>query len=160
LLKVTIKSVEIGVAALLLALGALIFYKSIELGPGWGFSGPEPGFFPLAMTILIIVGCVLVLIVTFRQPAGDTFFEVSQEVVDLLKVGVPILLAVILLRWLGMYLTSGIYLGLFMIFYGKYKWWNGAAAGVIFLAILWLILNEAFNLSMPKSVFYPELLPF
>jgi hypothetical protein len=155
-LKVKIKTVEIGVAVLLLALGALIFSESLKLGAGWGFSGPQPGFFPLVLTILIIVGCLIVLFVAFRQPAGETFFEVSQEIVDLLKVGIPILVAVALLRLLGLFLVSGLYLGFFMIYYGKYRWWQSTIAGVLFAAILWLLLREAFNLPMPMNVLYRE----
>jgi hypothetical protein len=155
-LKVKIKTVEIGVAVLLLALGALLFRESLKLGAGWGFSGPQPGFFPLVLTILIIVGCVIVLYLAFRQPAGETFFEVSQEIVDLLKVGIPILISVALLRLLGLFLVSGLYLGFFMVYYGKYKWWQSAVAGVLFTAILWLLLRQALNLPMPMSVLYRE----
>lgn len=156
MLKVTIKTVEIGVAALLLALGALIFYKSIELGPGWGFSGPEPGFFPLTMTVLIIVGCVIVLFAAFRQTSSETFFEVSDEVVDLLKVGLPIVVAVALLSPLGIYVVSGLYLGFFMMYYGKYKWWQALIAAALLPTILFLLLDQAFHLAMPRSFLYRE----
>ena len=156
MLKVKLKTVEISAAVLLLGLGALIFYKSLELGAGWGFSGPEPGFFPLVLTVLVLVGCVTVLFLAFRQPAGETFFEVSQEVVDLLKVGLPILVSVALLRWLGIFLVSGLYLGFFMIYYGKYKWWQGLIGAILLPVILWFLLRQVLNLAMPMSFLYRQ----
>ena len=154
MLKVKLRTVEISVAVLLLALGALIFYESLQLGAGWSFSGPEPGFFPIVLTVLILGGASVVLFLALRQPSDETFFEVSQEVVDLLKVGLPILVSVALLRLLGIYIVSGLYLGFFMIYYGKYKWWLALIAAVALPLILWLLLNEAFNLSMPRSFLY------
>jgi hypothetical protein len=153
-LKVKLRTVEISVAVLLLALGALIFYESLQLGAGWGFSGPQPGFFPMALTVLILIGGVVVLVIAFRQTSTETFFEVSDEVVDLLKVGLPILVSVALLRLLGIYIVSGLYLGFFMMYYGKYKWWQALVAAVALPLILYLLLNQAFNLSMPRSFLY------
>ena len=154
MLKVTLKTVEISVAVLLLALGALIFYESLQLGAGWGFSGPQPGFFPMVLTVLILIGSVIVLVIAFRQTSNETFFEVSDEVVDLLKVGLPILVSVALLRLLGIYIVSGLYLGFFMMYYGKYKWWQALIGAVALPLILYLLLNQAFNLSMPRSFLY------
>lgn len=156
MLKVKLRTVEIGVALLLLGLGALIFYESLKLGAGWGFSGPRAGFFPLLLTILILIGGVIVLVAAWRQQSDETFFEVSQEVVDLLKVGLPILLSVALLRPLGIFLVSGLYLGFFMIYYGKYKWWQGLIGGVVLPVLLWLLLRQAFNLAMPMSFLYRQ----
>ena len=161
MLKVTIKTVEIGAALLLLALGSLIFYESLQLGAGWSYSGPQPGFFPMLMTVLIVVGSVIVLVTAIRTRAGETFFEVSQEVVDLFKVGAPILVSVALLRPLGIYIVSGLYLGFFMIYYGKFKWWWSLFGAIVLPTILWLLLRQAFNLSMPTSFLYREgILPF
>lgn len=154
MLKVRIKTVEISVAVLLLALGALIFYESLKLGAGWGFSGPQPGFFPMVLTVLVLVGGGVVLFMAFRQTSTETFFEVSDEVVDLLKVGLPVLASVALLRPLGIYFVSGLYLGFFMIYYGKYKWWQALIGAVLLPLILWLLLNQAFNLAMPRSFLY------
>lgn len=161
MLKLKIKTVEIGAAVLLLALGTLVLTESLKLGAGWGFSGPEPGFFPMVLTVLILVGAAVVLFLALRRPAGETFFEVSREIVELVKVGVPIILAVAFMRPLGLFIVAGLYIAMFMLFYGKFRWWWAAFAGVLFPLILWLMLRQAFNLAMPMSVFYRNgVLPF
>ncbi len=49
-LRTTYRQVEIATVVVLLGLGAVLVYEGIRLGPGWGVSGPMPGFFPFALT--------------------------------------------------------------------------------------------------------------
>jgi ABC-type cobalamin transport system permease subunit len=89
------------------------------------------------------------------------YLEVSQEVEDLLKVGIPIVVVVALIRWLGLYLSAGLYIAFFMAWYGKFRWYQAIAGGVLLPVIMWLTLREGFNISMPMSMFYKSnILPF
>lgn len=161
MVRVKIKTIEISAAVLFFAFGALIFYKCLELGAGWTYAGPEAGFFPIVLTVLILIGSASVLYSAVRHPNNEPFFEVSQEVVDLLKVGLPVLFSIALLPYLGIFIVSGLYIGLFMIYYGDFKWWQAAFAGILLPVILWFLLRQAFNLAMPMSWLYSEgVLPF
>jgi hypothetical protein len=161
-LRASYRTVEIGTVSVLLLLGALLFYESVRLGPGWGDSGPQPGFFPFVLTVLLVLGLLGVSYIDIhRRPDNRPFFEVSQEVSDLLRVGLPILVAVALIRWFGIYVTSGLYLAFFMAWYGKFRWYAALAGGIIFPVTLWLVLREGFNLPMPMSALYRSgALPF
>jgi hypothetical protein len=161
-LRASYRTVEIGTVSVFLLLGMVLFYESMRLGPGWGDSGPQPGFFPFVLTVLLVLGLLGVIYIDIlRRPDNRPFFEVSQEVSDLLRVGIPILVAVALIRWIGMYVTAGLYLGFFMAWYGKFRWSSALAGGLIFSGALWLLLREGFNISMPMSVFYRSgTLPF
>jgi hypothetical protein len=159
--RLTLNTIEIGVALLFLGLGALVLGEGLRLGPGWSVSGPEPGFFPVVMTGLMSVGALISLYFAIRTPDRRPFFEERQEVANLLEVGVPILLTIFAMQWLGLYLAAGLYLSLFMIFYGKSRWWAGIAGGVLMAAAFWLILVKFLTIPMPMSVFYKAgLLPF
>lgn len=160
-LRTTHHAVEIGVIVLLVALSGLIFYDSVRLGPGWGEQGPQPGFFPFALTALMLFGVAGVTLLAVKAPDRRPFFEVSQEVEDLLKVGIPIVFAVAAIRWLGLYVTSGLYLAFFMAWYGKFRWYWAILGGLLLPLALWLSLRLGFNISMPMSVFYRMgILPF
>lgn len=161
-LRTTNRTVEFGFAICLLLLGAVLLSEAIELGPGWGESGPEPGFFPFVLTVLLILGTLGVLYANvYRQPDLRPFFEVSQEVTDLLRVGMPIFAAVLLVRWLGIYAGAGVYLAFFMAWYGRFRWYQALAGGILLPVIMWLTLREGFNIPMPMSVFYRSgILPF
>jgi putative tricarboxylic transport membrane protein len=161
-LRATYRSVEAGVGVSLLLLGALLIVESAKLGSGWGESGPLPGFFPFSLTVLMLLGTILVLYANvYRNPDLRPFFEVAQEVVDLLKVGIPVVFAIALIHVAGLYVTSGIYLAFFMAWYGKFRWYYALFGGVIFPTLMWLLLREGFNIAMPMSMFYRKgILPF
>jgi hypothetical protein len=161
-LRMTYRQVEIGAVVVFLLLGALVLLDTIRLGPGWGESGPQPGFFPFVMTILLVLGTLGVIYVElYRQSDTRPFFEVSEEVADLLKVGIPIVIVAFVIRWLGLYAGAGLYIAFFMAWYGKFRWYSALAGGIILPVVLWLVLREGFNISMPMSVFYRSgTLPF
>jgi hypothetical protein len=157
----TRNAVEIGVAVVLVLLGGLIFYDAIRLGPGWGDSGPQPGFFPFVLTFFMVAGAVGVLIHSMMKPHRRPFFEVSREVEDLLKVGIPIVIAVLAVRWAGLYVTAGVYLAFFMSWYGQFRWYQSLAGGILLPLVMWFTLWEGFNISMPMSFLYRlNVLPF
>jgi putative tricarboxylic transport membrane protein len=160
-LRASHHAVEIAVAIILIAVSAFLLYESYRLGPGWGPQGPQAGFFPFYLTALMILGSAGVLYTTFRQPDRRPFFEASQEVVDLLKVGIPIAVAVFAIRWLGIYATAGLYLAFFMAWYGRFRWYQALAGGILLPVIMFLILQRGFALPMPMSMFYRQgILPF
>jgi putative tricarboxylic transport membrane protein len=161
-LRTTHRAVELGAVICFLGLGVVLLSESIELGPGWGESGPEPGFFPFVLTVLLTLGALGVLYVNvYRRPDLRPFFEVSQEVTDLLRVAVPIGVAVVLVRSLGIYAGSGLYLAFFMAWYGRFRWYQALAGGILLPVIMWLTLREGFNIPMPMSMFYRSgILPF
>jgi hypothetical protein len=160
-LRTSHHAVEVSVAIILLALGGLVFYDAIRLGPGWGESGPQPGFFPFVLTIFLVAGAAGVLLLSVMKPDRRPFFEVSHEVQDLLKVGIPIAIALLAIRWAGLYVASGVYLAFFMVWYGRFRWYQALAGGILLPAVMWLTLREGFNISMPMSMFYRSgILPF
>jgi hypothetical protein len=161
-LRPTRRTVEFGAVICLLLLGVVILFEAIDLGPGWGESGPQPGFFPFVLTVALILGALGVLYANvYREPNLRPFFEVSQEVTDLLRVGIPILAAIVLIRWLGIYAASGLYLAFFMAWYGRFRWHQALAGGILLPTIMWLTLREGFNIPMPMSMFYRSgILPF
>lgn len=160
-LRTSHHAVELVVAILFIALGGLVFYDAVRLGAGWGESGPQPGFFPLILTIAMTLSAIAVIVLALRKPDRQPFFEVSHEVDDLLRVGTPILIAVIAIPWLGLYITSGLYLGLFMALYGRFRWYSALAGAVLLPTIMWFTFREGFNISMPMSAFYRMgILPF
>lgn len=159
--KMTYKWVEFGVTLALLLLGVLLLWESFRLGPGWSPSGPEPGLWPTTLTTVYMIGTLAVMIFIFARPDERPFFEVRQEVLDLMAVGIPILVAIPLIYWLGIFLTSGLYLAIFMFWYGRFSWYSSVGGGILLGVIMWFLLREGFNISMPMSVlYYQNILPF
>jgi putative tricarboxylic transport membrane protein len=161
-MRTTHRAVEIGLAIVLLILGVVILYEAVGLGPTWGESGPQAGFFLFVLSLAMIVGTLGVAYVNaYRYPDTRPFFEAPEEVEDLLKVGLPIVALVLLIPLLGMYASAGLYLAFFMAWYGKFRWYSALTGGIILPVVLWIMLREGFNISMPMSAFYrSNILPF
>lgn len=159
--KLTYKWVDCGATAALFVLGLFVLWESISLGPGWSPSGPEPGLWPTALTTLYLIGTVVVMIFVFVRPDERPFFEVRQEVKDLVAVGTPVVVSIVLIYWLGIFLTSALYLAVFMFWYGQFRWYTSLGGGIFLGVFMWYLLREGFNISMPMSVlYYQNILPF
>jgi hypothetical protein len=154
--------VEIGLVAVLLILGVVIVNESMRLGPTWGDSGPQAGFFLFVLAIAMIVGTLGVAYANaYRNADMRPFFEAPEEVEDVLKVGLPIVALVLIIPLFGMYMSAGLYLAFFMAWYGKFRWYSALAGGIILPVVLWIMLREGFNISMPMSALYrSNILPF
>lgn len=157
----TIRTVEIVVCLLLLALSVRVMMEGLRLGAGWSERGPQSGFFPFALALIMALGLVAAMVSAWRETATRPFFEAAEEWIDLLKVGVPAGLAVALTPSLGLYITSGLYVFAFMAWYGRFGWLQALLGGLLVPAGLYLLLRYGFNIAMPMSPWYRQgILPF
>ena len=49
----SVRAVEIGVAVVIFLFGALVVFDSYRIGAKWGDDGPQAGYFPLYVGLLI-----------------------------------------------------------------------------------------------------------
>jgi len=49
----SVKAVEVGVAVAIFLFGALVVFDSYRIGARWGDDGPQAGYFPLYVGLLI-----------------------------------------------------------------------------------------------------------
>ncbi len=154
--QITVKRVEIVVCLLFIALAGRVIWEGVRLGPAWGETGPQPGFFPFALALVLLAGALGALISAARQRDSEPFFAAPEEWIDLLKVGIPSGIAIGLISWLGLYITSGLYVAFFVAWYGRYPWYLWLLAGVVVPVVLYALLRYGFNISMPMSPWYRQ----
>lgn len=107
--------VEIGLAVFTLAIGAVVMFASLEQGIGWGDTGPEPGYFPFYIGLLLATASVAngVLTVVRWKPMAISF--VSRTAFrQVLSVFIPIALFVAAMPLTGIYVASAIFIAWFM----------------------------------------------
>jgi hypothetical protein len=158
--SLTIRKAELVVGVGFVALALLTTNESVKLGPGWGRSGPQPGFFPFSASVLMGLGGLGAVVEALRRKDDNVFFSHPQEFVDFTKVGVPVALAIASVVFLGLYIMSALYVSLFAWWYGRFRWYSAAVAGLVFSTTLYFTLNEGFHIAMPYSIWYGTLLPF
>ena len=78
---VSTRTMEAVVAALLFAFGATFVYQSVQLGFRWGTEGPQSGFFPFYVALIICGSSLTVFVNALRGKAGrrdESFVGRSQ----------------------------------------------------------------------------------
>jgi hypothetical protein len=148
----SVKTVEVWVSAIVLLFGALVVYDSYRLGAGWGKSGPQTGYFPFYIGLLICISSLVNLVRALRNRSGGSKSFVSREQLKLIMVMlVPTIIYVGLIRYLGLYLTSTLYIAYFMWWLGKYSWVKIVPVSVGVSLAFFLIFELWFRLPLPKG---------
>ena len=146
------KTAEIVVAAVFLLLGAIVIFDSVRLGIGWGEDGPEAGYFPFYIALIIclssLVNLVRALLVAPQK--NKAFVEIGQLKL-VLAVLVPTAIYTAVIGWLGIYVASILFVGLFMRWLGRYAWWKVLAVSVGNSVVFFLIFEFWFSIPLPKG---------
>jgi len=147
-----VKSAEIGLALFFLVLGGIVIYDSVRLGAKWGDDGPQTGYFPFYIGLLIVLASVanLVAALAIRPEAERSFVEVGQLKL-VLAVLVPTAIYVALIGWLGIYVASAVFIAFFMRWLGKYPWWKAAAVSIGNSVVFFVIFEVWFKIPLPKG---------
>jgi len=147
------RSAELGVAAFIFLLGAIVIYDSVRLGFGWqDVHGPRPGYFPfyigLIMCVASLVNAVRALLV--RGADNKTFVEVGQLKL-VLSVLLPTGLYALFVTWIGIYASSVLFVAFFMRWLGKYPWWKVAGVSLGTVVVIYLVFEKWFKVPLPKG---------
>jgi hypothetical protein len=146
------RSAEIVVAALFFLAGAIVVYDSYRLGSQWAEEGPQAGYFPFIIGLLICIasGVNLVAVFAWARETERPFVEVEQLRM-VMAVLVPTAIYVGLIGWLGIYVASILYIAFFMRWLGKYAWWKLAAVSIGNSVVFFLIFEVWFKIPLPKG---------
>ena len=147
-----LRTAEIGIACVFIALGALVIYDSVQQGARWVADGPQPGYFPFYLGVIICLASAVTLVRGILLPAekNKTFVQVGQ-----LKLVLSVLLPsagfVALVGWLGIYVSAVLFVALFMRWLGKYPWWKVVTVSLGQSLVFFLIFEVWFLVPLPKG---------
>lgn len=145
---VSTRWVELGLALFTATVGTVVMVGSHASGIGWGDAGPEPGYFPFYIGLLLTGASLANLVLTLVQWRALTQAFVSRTAfAQVLKVFIPIVLFVASMPFIGLYLASVLFIGWFMWRDRQrdtpYGWWTilavagGAALFSYLVFALW-----------------------
>ena len=144
------KSAEAVVAVLFLLAGALVVVDSIRLGAKWADDGPQAGYFPFFIGLILCGSALVNFVASVRVAANETFVE-TEQLKLVLAVLVPAAIYVGLVGWLGIYVASVLFIAFFMRWLGKYGWWMLAAVSVGNSVFFFLVFEIWFKIPLPKG---------
>ena len=145
-------TVEIVVCLLLLALAVTLGFDNWRTGASWDATGPEPGYFPFYLSIILGCGSLYGLIATLvsRRAVRQTFVTRAQAR-RVMAVFVPTLLFCLVTQFLGLYVASFLLIAGFMRLVGKITLWKSLLTAFVFTAIMFTTFDVAFDVIMPKG---------
>ena len=144
--------VEIVVSLLLLGVALLLGYDNWRTGIAWDSTGPQAGYFPFYLSVILGGASIYGLATTLlaRGQVSETFVTRAQ-LRRVMAVFVPTLLFCLATQFLGMYVASFLLIAFFMRLVGKIAWWKSLLTAFLFTAIMFVTFDIAFDVIMPKG---------
>ena len=147
----THRSVEIGVALLILVFSLIVIGGSLQVGIGWAFDGPRAGFFPFYLGLLILIASIITLIQILSTKKDKRLFAQWRQLGQVLRVVVPSSIYVALVPWLGIYAASVLLIAVFMKWIGRYGWALTLPIAIGVPLVTFIVFEKWFLLPLPKG---------
>ena len=145
--------VEIAVALLFVVVAAVVITDSVRVGTTWGPDGPMAGYFPFYIGCILAItgaGIVVQALRRWKSLCAETFVT-RAELKPVLTMLWPTIVYVALIVLLGIYVASAIYIGIFMLWQGKYKWPSALAVSLGVPIAMFLMFELWFLVPLPKG---------
>ncbi|MBS7543453.1 tripartite tricarboxylate transporter TctB family protein [Ancylobacter oerskovii] len=149
---VSTRSVELAVMALLLCLAIFLGWDNWRLGAGWAPDGPQPGYFPFYLAVLLGGASLWGIAAALRsEELREEIFVGRSAFGRVLRVFLPTIGFVLLVQLIGLYVASFVFIAAFMVFVGRLAVWKSLLTGFVFSALMFYVFDVQFNVLMPKG---------
>jgi hypothetical protein len=145
------RNVELGVAAFMALLALIGIYGSLKVGIGWADDGPRAGFFPFYVSLFVLVSCAVNVMSTLAGTDPKKLFAEWGQLRQVVSVLVPTAIYVALVPYIGIYVSSGLLIAVFMRWFGRYSWAVVAAVSVAVPIATFLMFEIWFLVPLPKG---------
>jgi putative tricarboxylic transport membrane protein len=146
------RTVEMVTSLLLFALALVLGYDNWRTGIGWDSTGPQPGYFPFYLSVVLAAASLYGLVAAARssEMALETFVTRAQ-LRRVMAVFVPTFLFCLATQFLGLYVASFLLIAGFMRLVGKIALWKSLLTALLFTAAMFVTFDIAFDVIMPKG---------
>ncbi len=154
---VSMRTMEIVTALMFIIVGVVVMVGSLKLGAKWGSDGPESGYFPFYLSLIILVCSSVTLIQSIRaKELSEESFVEKEPFRQVMAVLIPAALFVLGVQLIGIYVAGVIYITFFMVWLGKYAVWKALAVGLGVSIVLYMMFEYWFPIPLPHgSLFNP-----
>lgn len=148
---VSMRVIEMATALAIMALGALVMYDSHRIGASWASDGPQAGYFPFYVGVLMFAASAVVLVQAAISKMPRRRFVDREQFKSILTILAPTIVFVAVIAMVGIYIASAIYLAYFMKMLGRYKWHIVAPVAIGVPALLFVVFEIWFLVPLPKG---------
>lgn len=146
----SMRLMELIVAALLVGVGGVVVWGSVQVGVGWNGDGPGAGYFPFYVGLLI-VGSSLATFVQAALSVDRRVFVTGAQFKPVLAVLIPSLIFVAAIGMIGIYVASAGFIAYFMWWIGKERSWLLPAIALGVPVTVFIVFERWFLVSLPKG---------
>ena len=146
------RSDDIACYLLLMGLAAVLAYDNWRTGMSWEADGPQAGYFPFYLSMLLGAACLYGLVdKLFVSTGSGGTFVTRDQFSRVMQVFVPTLLFCVAMQWLGLYVASFILIAGFMWIVGHIALWKSLVTAFVFSVLMFVTFDIAFDVIMPKG---------
>jgi len=152
---VSVRVMEVITAMFFLAIGALVVWDSLRLGNSWGPFGPEPGYFPFYIGLILMFAgggtALMAMVAKSAKVTGDAAFVTWGRLKSVLMVFMPTLAYVGLMSFVGLYVAAALFISAFMMINGKYHFVRTLPYAVVVPILIFWMFEKWFLVPLPKG---------
>lgn len=156
---ISVRAADIITAILFLAFGLIVMIGSLKLGASWGSDGPEAGYFPFYISLIILLSSTVTLYqaaIVNKKKKTESFVD-SEPLKQVMAVLLPGIVFVLGVQLIGIYVASALYIAIFMVWLGKYPIWKAVAVSVGVTVALYLMFEFWFQVPLPHGSWFNPL---
>lgn len=143
---------ELLMAAFLFVVALLVIVDSVRVGTGWGDDGPRSGYFPFYIGLILAGASGWIMVSQLRRWRSDkSVFAEHEQLRLVMAVFVPMVVYVGLIFGLGIYVSSALLIGYFMLRYGLYRWAITLPVAIGVPLFFFLVFERWFLVLLPKG---------
>lgn len=149
---VSTRTMEVVVALAFMALAVVVMWDSYRIGAGWAAEGPLAGYFPFRVgAIMFVVSLVTLCVNLFAHTPDLTTFVERSQLWLVLQVLIPTAIFVAAIAYLGIYIASGLFIGIFMGWLGRYPIHKILPVAILVPLALFFMFEVWFLVPLPKG---------
>ena len=156
---ISVRAMDIITSCLFLILGVVVMVGSLKLGASWGSDGPEAGYFPFYISLIFMLSSTVTLYqaaIVEKNQAPVSFVN-KESFKQVMAVLLPAIVFVLGVQLIGIYVSSVIYIAIFMVWLGKYPIWKAIAVALGVSIALYLMFEFWFQVPLPHGAWFNPL---
>jgi putative tricarboxylic transport membrane protein len=146
------RTVEVVVYIVLIVLALGLGFDNWRTGMGWASDGPQAGYFPFYLSVILAAASLFGLGTCFLGRAVESgSFVTRDQLRRVMQVFVPTFLFCLFTQWLGLYVASFVLIAGFMWMVGRIVLWKSLVTSFVFTIAMFVTFEIAFDVIMPKG---------
>ena len=142
---------ELVMGGLLACLALLVIGDSLRVGAGWGDDGPRAGYFPFYIGLALLGASAWIVGSQLVRWGKRSPFATRAQLVDVASVLLPMLVHVVLIRFVGIYVAGALLIAYFMVRHGSHRPWVTGLVSLGVPLVFFLVFERWFVVPLPKG---------